>query len=447
MDDGYSPVSIIIFIGFILIEAMFYGFGAAIQNINVNNLEKEMEGGNLKAQKLLKIVNRPTRFVNSIQIITNLVGIIIGAYIFGEWRRKLEVMLDQVKGVAHSWIPVVSMVLIGILILILLISFGIIIPKRFAAREPEKWGYAMLPFISAVEIPLIPFIWAVNGISYGVLHLFGIDLDAHNDNVTEEDIMSMVNEGHEQGVLEASEAEMITNIFEFDDKEACDIMTHRKNLVAIDGETSLTDTVSFILKEGKNSRYPVYEKDVDDIVGILHMKDALICVENQENGEQAISQIPGLLREAHFIPETRNINSLFKEMQSQKIHMEIVVDEYGQTAGIVTMEDILEEIVGNIMDEYDVDEEFIVHLGDDGYIMNGMTTLDEVTDTLGIEFSEEDYDTYDTINGFLISKLDRIPQEDEDSEVECEGYIFKIISVENKMIRSIRVTPIATAEI
>lgn len=446
MEDGYPPLSILVFIAFILLEAVFYGFGAAIQNLNVNNLEKETEEGNQKAQKLLRIVNRPARFINSIQIMTNLIGIITGTYIFNQWRRRLEVVLDRVEGLNHGWIPVLSMALILALILVILISFGIVIPKRCAERKPEKWAYAMQPVVAAAAAVLLPFTAAVNGISYLVLRFIGIDMNAYDDNVTEEDIMSMINEGHEQGVLEASETEMITNIFEFDDKEARDIMTHRKNIVAIDAETPLQEAISFILKEGKNSRYPVYQKDVDDIIGLLHMKDALICIENQENGELPINQVDGLLREAHFIPETRNINSLFKEMQSQKIHMEIVVDEYGQTAGIVTMEDILEEIVGNILDEYDVDEEFVVQSGEDGYIMDGMTPLDDVAETLQIEFEDEDYDTYDTINGFLISKLDRIPQEDEDSEVEYGGFTFKIISVENKMIRSVRVTPVSVEQ-
>lgn len=217
-------------------------------------------------------------------------------------------------------------------------------------------------------------------------------------------------------------------------------MTHRKNVVALDGSITLREAITFILTEGNNSRYPVYEKDVDDIVGILHLKDAVIYSEQEEYREQRIGEIPGLLREAHFIPETRNINSLFKEMQSRKVHMEIVVDEYGQTAGIVTMEDILEEIVGNIMDEYDEEENFIVSSEDGAYLMNGMTPLEDVGDALGIEFEEEEYDAYDTVNGFLISKLDRIPQEDEHSEVEYQGYVFKILKVENKMIHTIRVT-------
>lgn len=261
------------------------------------------------------------------------------------------------------------------------------------------------------------------------------------ENVTEEDIMTMVNEGHEQGVLKAGEAKMITNIFELDDKEAGDIMTHRKNITALDGSMLLSEAARFVLKEGNNSRYPVYGKDLDDIIGTLHMRDVLIHAENEEESGTAIGQVPGLLREAHFIPETRNINSLFKEMQSQKIHMEIVIDEYGQTAGLVTMEDILEEIVGNIMDEYDVDEEFIVQSGD-GLLMSGMTPLEDAQEALGITFPEEDLDIYDTINGLLISRLDRIPQEEEQPEVRYMGLLFEVVKVENKMIHSVRVKPI-----
>lgn len=438
MDDGYSLISVIIFIGFVFLDAAFYGFGSAIQNVNVGNLEKEMLDGNKKAQKLLRVVNRPTRFVNSIQILSNVIGMIVGAYVLMQLKEKLLTALSFIQVFPNSWLSVMSILGMGILLMLLLVSFGIIIPKRCAAKNPEAWGYRMLPVVTVIAIPLMPFIFLVSVISWLVLKLVGIDMNTDDENVTEEDIMSMVNEGHEQGVLEASEAEMITNIFEFTDKEAGDIMTHRKNLVALDASMILRDAVDFILNTGNNSRYPVYEKDVDDVVGILHMKDAVIYAGNEAHASMPIGLVSGLLREAHFIPETRNINSLFKEMQSQKIHMEIVVDEYGQTAGIVTMEDILEEIVGNILDEYDVDEDYIVKLDEDSYLLSGMTPLEEVADALGIKFEEEESDTYDTLNGFLISKLDRIPQENEDSEIEYEGYVFKIMKVENKMIHSVK---------
>lgn len=446
MDDGNPLLRVIIFVAFIVLDAVFYGFGAAIQNVNTNELEHQMEEGSEQARKLLHIVNRPTRFVNTIQITSNLIGMVTGAFVLDELGSRLQVVLAKGSAYPKQWMALVSLIVVAMALLVLLISFGIIIPKRFAAKNPEKWGYRMLPIVTWIMFPLIPFTWLVNLVAFLVLKLFGIDMAMDSENVTEEDIMSMVNEGHEQGVLEAREAEMITNIFELNDKEAGDIMTHRKNLVALDGEMTLHEAVEFILKEGYNSRYPVYEKDVDDIIGILHMKDALIAAENKKNAGQALKSIEGLLREAHFIPETRNIDTLFKEMQSRKIHMVIVVDEYGQTAGIVTMEDILEEIVGSIMDEYDVDEEFMVQCDDGSYIVSGMTPLDEVAKTLNIEFEEEDYDSYDTINGLLISKLDRIPTEGEQTEVIILNYWFKILQVENKMIHTIRVQKVEPAE-
>lgn len=446
MDDGNPLIRVIIFIAFIVLDAIFYGFGAAIQNVNSSELEHQMENGSEKARKLLHIVNRPTPFVNTIQITTNLIGMITGAFVLEELGANLGNILIGNHAFPGKWISLLSLFVVALALIVLLISFGIIIPKRCAAKNPEKWGFALLPVVSILMIPVRPVAWLANLVAFFVLKLLGIGMATDNENVTEEDIMSMVNEGHEQGVLEAREAEMITNIFELNDKEAGDIMTHRKSLVALDGDMPLREAVDFILKEGLNSRYPIYRKDVDDIIGILHMKDALIAVEHRKNVSRKLWEIEGLLREAFFIPETRNINELFKEMQSEKIHMVIVVDEYGQTAGIVTMEDILEEIVGNILDEYDLDEEYIIPSEDGSYVMNGMTLLEDVEKALDIEFEEEDFDSYDTISGLLISKLDRIPQEGEQTEVSILGYRFKILQVKNKIIQSILVRKEETDE-
>lgn len=437
MDDGYWPLSFILFFVFVVLEAMFYGFGAAVKNMNESSLEREAELGSRRAKKLLRIINRPSGFVNSVQVTTTIISMVTGAFILKQWSWGLETVLAQAGHMKGFGPQLLGAFGIGVVLLVCLVSFGIMIPKWHAVKEPEKWAYALVPFITALEVPLLPFTWIVTRVSFVVLKMFGIDMNAEDDNVTEEDIVSMVNEGHEQGVLEAKEAEMITNIFEMSDKDAGDIMTHRTNLVAIDGAETLQDVLDFILKEGKNSRYPVYEKDVDDIIGLLHMKDAVIFRENEEWRDKPVGQIPGLLREAHFIPETRNIDSLFREMQSQKIHMEIVVDEYGQTAGIVTMEDILEEIVGNILDEYDAEEEHIQTL-EGSFVLDGLTPLEEAADALGIEFTQEEQDSYDTLNGFLISKLDRIPKEGEKLEVEYGEYLFKILSVENKMIHLVK---------
>lgn len=265
--------------------------------------------------------------------------------------------------------------------------------------------------------------------------IFGWFKKDSSDNV--EEIMSMVNESHEQGVIHANEAEMITNIFEFGEKDAEDIMTHRKNIAAVDGDMTLNEAVKFILEQN-NTRFPVFIDDFDNIIGILYLKDAMIVREKHEYDEWKIKDIPELLRESYFIPETKNISDLFKEMQSKKLHMQIVVDEYGQTSGLVTMEDILEEIVGNILDEYDEEDTNIVPIGNNAYNIKGYTTIEDLEDKLDIKLTNED--DYDTISGLLISKIERIPQEDEHPEIELDGYNFKVLKVEEKMISVIRMT-------
>lgn len=252
-------------------------------------------------------------------------------------------------------------------------------------------------------------------------------------DVTEEEIISMVNEGHEQGILLESKAKMIHNIFAFDEKEAKDIMTHRKNMVVLDGELSYTDVVVQMI-DANRSRYPVYVGDIDHIIGILHIKDAFAFAQRNEIFRTSIQDIPGLIREVEFIPETMKIDSLFKTMQTAKNHMVVVVDEYGQTTGIVAMEDILEEIVGNIQDEHDEEEE-LVHKEEDGsYTMDGLTGMDEVLEILPIDVEE---DAFDTLNGLLISLLDKVPNDGETAVIRAYGYEFSIRRVEDKIIREV----------
>lgn len=255
---------------------------------------------------------------------------------------------------------------------------------------------------------------------------------------TEDEIISMVNEGHEQGVLETSEATMINNIFDYADKEAGEIMTNRSNVVAIDKNTGLLDALKFMLSNS-NSRYPVYDGNLDNIVGILYLKDACRFHAKDETVDMPIENIKGLIRKAMFIPETMNIDDLFKTMQSMKTQLAIVVDEYGQTSGIISMEDILEEIVGNIMDEYDVEEKHIRKTGRDSFVIDGSTSLSEIEKFIPVKF---DVDNFETLNGFMISKLDRLPQNNEQFTTEVCGYSFSIIKVENRMISKVSVKKI-----
>lgn len=269
------------------------------------------------------------------------------------------------------------------------------------------------------------------------LGIYGED----NAERMEEEIISMVNEGHEQGVLHETEAEMITNIFEFGDKEAKDIMTNRSNIVAIDKNMPLEEALDYMLNESK-SRFPVYDENIDHIIGILHFRDAMRAHRTLENASLPVCGIEGLIRDAMFVPETKNIADLFRTMQKTKTQMVIVVGEYGQTLGLLAMEDILEEIVGNIMDEYDEEEAHIEETENpDEYIIKGITRLEELEEKFGMSFGEQEFET---LNGFLISKMDRIPEENEEFSVEADGYEFRVMSVENRMIQSVLVTKLKT---
>ena len=263
-----------------------------------------------------------------------------------------------------------------------------------------------------------------------------------NDDVTEEDIISMVREGHEQGTILASEAELIHNVFEFDDKEVKDIMTHRKNIVSLDGGMSFIDAIEFIIDTGK-SRFPVYENDVDSIIGVLHIKDAFTFFEKNEVYRSSIKDIDGLIRPVDFIPETVNINDLFKKMQSKKSHLAMVVDEYGQISGLIAMEDILEELVGNIEDEHDEEENYIRKNDDETFIMDGMTEFSDVKEALSLPVDD---DAYETLNGFIISLSDKIPEEGDKTVISAYGYRFSVMSVEDKVIKQVMIKKLAPEE-
>ncbi len=255
------------------------------------------------------------------------------------------------------------------------------------------------------------------------------------EDVTEEEIISMVQESHEQGILLESEAKMIHNIFEFGDKEVKDIMTHRSNIIALDGELSFLDATSFMIENHK-SRYPVYIDEIDNIIGILHIKDAFSFCLHNELYRTSIKDIPKLIRDVDFVPETMRINDLFTSMRTAKCHMYIVIDEYGQTSGIVALEDILEEIVGNIEDEHDNEISLINELKDGSYLVDGSINLEELAKVLG--FSVDNCE-FDTLSGLLVSLMDKVPNDGDKCEVSAYGYKFIIINVENMMIRTVKI--------
>lgn len=444
MDDGGPTASIMMFILLLLVDMFFYGFGTASGTLNIKDIEKRSEDERDKrTQRLKKIVSNPTDYVNTVQLIVTLINVIIGCVYVGNLSRSISSFFQfiaeekwKLGNVSEEAVGLLAVLVAMSILLYIILTFGVLLPKKLAARIPEKWAYACITPVYFITAVMKPFTGLVTVSVKGILFLLGIRCKEDENDVTEEEIINMVNEGHEQGVIQASEAEMISNIFEYGDKEAQDIMTHRNNVVAIDGNTCLKEVISFMIAE-KYSRYPVYEENIDHIIGILHLKDAMRVPNVEGRVGIPVKEIAGLLREPFFVPQTKNIDELFQEMQSRKLQMVIVVDEYGQTDGLVAMEDILEEIVGNILDEYDEDKEYIEDKGNDEYIMEGKTPLEELEERFGIDFTEEEFET---LNGFLIAKLDRIPEQDENFNVDYQGYNFRILSVENKMIQRVLVT-------
>ena len=251
---------------------------------------------------------------------------------------------------------------------------------------------------------------------------------------TEEEILSMVNEGQEQGVILDSEAKMISRIMEFGDKEAQDVMTNRNNIHAFDANITLKEAVEMIMND-HFSRFPVYEETIDHVIGFIYLKDAMRMQMHEKMNMMPIGSIRRLLRKPVFVPETKSIDSVFRMMQTSKTQMVVVIDEYGQTSGILTLEDILEEIVGNIQDEFDVDDKFVISAKQEGYIFSGTTPLEYMEELLQIDLEQEEYET---LNGFVIGKLEHIPEEgDVGFAFEASGYEFSVLEVKNRMIQEV----------
>lgn len=446
MDDGSNPIAgCIIFLTFILLNGIAYGFGTAIQQVGENEVKKEAAGGDKRSAWLLRMLERPAALINTILVVSTLLSIISGFFLihsFSGYVYDLLQMIPFASDLNSRLVSILASVLVVLAGLILLLAFGILIPKKICAHHADRAVYVLLKPICFLVGFFRPVVAATMGLANLVVRLLGMDPHKSGDDVTEDEIIGLVDEAHEQGVIQESEAEMIQNIMEFSDKDAKDIMTHRKNIEAFDEEETLGEVVDRML-EGNNSRYPVYSENIDNIQGIIHFKDAMYQLTRNSCGDRMLKEIPGLIRTVGFIPETRSIDNIFKAMQSKKAHMAVVVDEYGQTAGIVTMEDILEEIVGDILDEYDENDDYIQPQYDDSILMDGLTPLDQVGAVLNADFS--DIEEFETLNGYLTSLLGHIPTR-KDREVEARGFLFQILSVEHNTIQKVRVEKLQEKE-
>ena len=450
MDDGVaSSSSFVWFIILLLLEMLFYSFDSAFQyrkEAEHGDEEKDETGGpDRKQVRLDYLTSHMTQYTSAIQLGIVTVNILFGALYLYQLNSYFSYLVYRAAvnsiGNLFGWhiklFAVITAVLVTFVLLYIIVTFGVSIPRKVTSRNPERWFRLFITpvyYYVRITAPLTALISVTAG---GILRIFGIKGAGRRTDVTEEKILSMVNVGHEQGILEANEAEMINNIFEYGDKEAKDIMVNRNNMVCIESTMTLQEAAAFIV-DAHNSRFPVYDGTIDHIIGILHLKDVMRMQMNSRMKSRPIGKIKGLLREPRFITEKRKIDDLLRVMRSEKIQMVIVVDEYGQTAGLVALEDILEEIVGNIEDEYDEEASYIVKRDIDSYVIQGKMPLEELEDQLKISFDEE---PFDTVNGFVISRLEHIPEEGEDFEFEYEVYVFRILEVKDRMIQSVLAHP------
>lgn len=428
---GSIVIDLLIVLMFVLINAFFSATEMAVITLNDNKIRKMAEEGNKSAKKILRFVDKPGRFFAIIQVGVTFAGFLSSAFASDKFSSRLAEALDP-----NGNIPILktlSMIIVTIILSYFSLVLGELVPKRLAQKYPERIAFAAAGTVRTCGIFLAPFVRLLTFSTNTILRLMGVDPNTNDKNVTEEEIRMMVDVGSESGTIEDDEKEMIENIFEFNDKEVSEIMTHRTKIVSLPTDATY-DEVMHIAIDERYTRIPVYQDTIDDIVGILHIKDLLgYSLRGERSGEFSLQ---ALLRPPLVVPETKNLSSLFREMQKGRMQLAVVVDEYGGTAGIATIEDMLEEIVGNITDEFDEEDQQIVLLPDGDYLVSGDTPLSDIEDVLDIDLPDEDYDT---IAGFIIHLLDRIPDESETPEVTYGNVVVKVESIEDKWIHKIRI--------
>ena len=435
MDDPGSIIfQIVLLFVLILVNAFFAMSEIAIISLNDNMVEKMAEEGNKKAKQIMKLTENPSNFLSTIQIGVTLAGFLTSASASTTFAEMLtDAVMAKFPTAPVGIINGVSVVLITVIMSYFSLVLGELAPKRMAMQKPEAIAYKVVPVLLVVKKFTSPFVKILSLSTNAVVRLFGFDPNADEESVTEEEIRMMVDVGEEKGVIENLQKEMINNIFEFDDIDVSDIMTHRTDMVAVEDTDTLKDVVELSIEHGY-SRIPVYHEDQDNIIGIVYIKDLLKYISSDNFPE---SDSPReYMRDAYYVPFSKSCGSLFDEMTEKRVQMAVVVDEYGGTAGIVTLEDLIEAIVGNIQDEYDNEEEEIVEESENIFTIDGTAYIEEVNELVGDIIPEGDYDT---LGGFLISSLGFLPKNEDKNEIRYENLKFTILNVDERRIGKVRV--------
>ena len=423
-------IQLVVLIVLILLNAFFAASEIAFISLNDAKIEKQSKEGNKKAKKIQKMLQDPSKFLATIQIGITLAGFLSSAFASESFAKILAPKLNElVPAIGLSAWNSISIVLITIILSYFTLIFGELVPKRLAMRHYEKIAFSTIGIIRTISLLTAPFVKFLTFSTNIVSKIFGVSGN-EEETVTEEQIRMMVDVGEEKGAIDKEEKEMINNVFEFNDKIVSEIMVPRTEIFAVDINSSISEVIDLLSEDYRFSKIPVYDETIDEIKGIVYVKDILVSQKHKNN------KIKSLVKDAYYVSESKLVNELFEELRRNKKQIAIVIDEYGGTSGIVTIEDILEEIVGEIYDEYDEVIEKYEKIDDNTYIFDGSIAVYEVEKVLDIQIPEGEYDT---LSGYLIEELGRIPDEKEKPVIETNKATYKVEKCKDKKILKVKV--------
>lgn len=415
-------------VALILLNAVFACAEIAVLSVNEVKLNKMCAEGNRKAKRLSKLTAQPARFLSTIQVAITLAGFLGSAFASENFSDGLaDWLISLGVAIPHGTLDTICVIIITLILSYFTLIFGELVPKRIAMKKTEAVARFTVGAVTSVAAVFRPVIWLLSKSTNGVLRALHIDPKADEEDVSEDEIRMMVDLGEERGAIESNEKELIDNIFEFNNTTAEDVMIHRTDMVMLWVEDTREEILATIRSSGL-SRFPVYEENADDIIGILSTREYLLNAQ-----AEAPKPMRELLRPAYFVPESVRTDVLFRDMQSKKVHMSIVVDEYGGTSGLVTMEDLLEEIVGNIYDEFDPQEEKdIEKVGDNLWRVAGSCELERVAEATGVQFPEDEES--DTLGGLVFAQLSFIPEDGSQFTVDACGLHIEVQSFNERRV-------------
>ncbi|HZK43742.1 MAG TPA: hemolysin family protein [Syntrophomonadaceae bacterium] len=425
-------IQLLVLILLIAFNAFFAASEIALISLNDNKIKVLADRGDNKAQMIVNLLDDPGRFLATIQIGITLSGFLASAFAAENFAGRLVSLVEKSGlDVSIAIIKPLAVIFITIILAYFTLVLGELVPKRIAMQKSEQIARFSIRGLTIISILSAPFIKLLTVSTNFFIYILGGNPNADEESITEEEIRIMVDVGEQKGAIQETEKKLINNIFDFDDKNISEIMTHRTDVIGLKLELGFFEIVDIINKQ-KFTRFPVYHGSLDNIVGILHVKDLLRFL-NKNNVEGFdLSQI---IRKPYFVPENKKADDLLQELQKSRLHIAVVVDEYGGTAGIITIEDLLEEIVGDIEDEYDNEDNEYEKIDDNTYIFQGMISLDMVEEILEVKLPS---DEYDTLSGYIIGQLDRIPIPGENPTVELDNIILKVEEIESKRITKIK---------